>query len=156
TGVRGQPPAGAQAIGRAIDVLHAVARGSEEGRRLVDVAAELDLNIATTHRLLIALKHYGLVQQRPESKSFILGPELFSLAARANPALALRDNYGPALREIARRSGDTAFLQIRIGDETLCIARQTGDFVMPALVLEVGTRLPIGAGSAGLAMLLVM
>ncbi|MEJ8571606.1 IclR family transcriptional regulator [Microbaculum marinum] len=148
-----KPPAGTQAILRAIDVLRSIAAGGENGKRLTDVATELGLNVATAHRVLGTLAYSNLVMQRPDQKTYQLGPELISLAATAHAQFAVRDLFRPAMTRIAAETGDTVFLQIRSGDETICIARELGTYEIPALVLEVGTRLPLGAGAAGLAML---
>ncbi len=156
TSSREKPPAGTQAILRAIDVLRVIAAGGADGKRLTDVASELGLNVATAHRLLGTLAYSNLVVQRPDQKTYQLGPELISLAATAHSQFAIRDLFRPAMMRIAGETGDTVFLQIRSGDETVCIARELGSYEIPALVLEVGTRLPLGAGAAGLAMLASM
>lgn len=153
---QGRAPAGSQSIRRAMEVLSFVAAGKENGRRLTDVSNALGLNIATAHRLLNTLVFLGLLLQRSHDKSFVLGPELVSLAAMGHSHFILRDVFKDPMTRIAAVSEDTVFLQVLSGSETVCVARTTGSFAVPALELDVGTRLPVGVGSAGLAMLAAM
>ena len=139
-----------------MSVLRYVASARENGRRLTDVAEALGLNIATAHRLLGTLVFLGLLVHRSETKSYKIGPELISLAAVAHSQFAFRDLFTTAMARIAEETGDTVFLQVQSGDETVCLARTTGAFAIAALVLDVGTRLPMGVGAAGLAMLAYM
>jgi DNA-binding IclR family transcriptional regulator len=60
------------------------------------------------------------------------------------------------LEKIAKETGDTVYLQVRAGDETICLSRVFGAFRLAVLVLDVGSRLPMGVGAAGLAFLMLM
>src|SRR5262249_40877056 len=54
---------------------------------------------------------------------------------------------------IARETGDTVFLQLRSGDESVCIARVEGAYPVRTLALEVGARRPLVVTSGGVAFL---
>lgn len=146
-------PGGSQSILRAMSVLRFVAAGREDGRRLTEVASALNLNVATAHRMLGTLTHLGLLVHRADAKSYRVGPELISLAAIGHAQFALGEAFRPAMTRIAKETGDTVLLQIFSGDETVCIARVSGSDAFATLVMNVGSRLPLGVGAAGLAKL---
>jgi DNA-binding IclR family transcriptional regulator len=54
---------------------------------------------------------------------------------------------------VAEQSGDTVFLAVPSGPDALCIDRREGSFQIKAFTVEVGTKLPMGIGVGGLAML---
>ncbi|MGE3064856.1 MAG: IclR family transcriptional regulator [Hyphomicrobiaceae bacterium] len=149
-------PGGSQSILRAMSVLRFVASGREEGRRLSEVAQALNLNVATAHRLLGTLVYLGFLVHRSANKSYRVGPELISLAAIAHAQFAFRELFHGPMRQIAEATGDTVLLQVRSGDETVCISRASGSMVFATVVMDVGKRLPLGIGASGLAMLAYM
>ena len=57
------------------------------------------------------------------------------------------------VRELARLTGESAFLSARRGDETVCLLREEGSFPIRSFVLHEGIRFPLGVASAGLAIL---
>jgi DNA-binding IclR family transcriptional regulator len=57
------------------------------------------------------------------------------------------------MRALAEETGDTVYLMIRSGFDAVCMHRHEGAFPIRALVLEVGSRRPLGVGAAGLAIL---
>jgi DNA-binding IclR family transcriptional regulator len=67
--------------------------------------------------------------------------------------LNFKDRVRPALERIAHVSGDTVYLHLRSGLETVCVDRVEGSFPIRAVTLEIGGRRPLGFGSAGLAFL---
>lgn len=59
----------------------------------------------------------------------------------------------PFLRELSEREGETSFLTIRNGDESVCLARHPGSYPIKVLSIEVGARRPLGVGVSGLVLL---
>lgn len=59
----------------------------------------------------------------------------------------------PLLEGLAQRTGETAYLMLRQGDEVVCIARAEGASPIRTVVIEVGAYRPIGGILAGVAML---
>jgi DNA-binding IclR family transcriptional regulator len=57
---------------------------------------------------------------------------------------------------LASRSGDTSFLTIRSGTETICIDRQSGSYPVKAFTVDVGTRRALGVGAGSIALLAAM
>jgi DNA-binding IclR family transcriptional regulator len=139
-------------IGRAADVLRALAAGSPAGSRLAEVTERLGLGKATVHRLLGALVEVGFVEYDENERCYRLGYALFSLGAHAR-RYHLVDIARPCLVRLAAATGDTIYLSVRDGDEAVCIDRCTGSFPIRTLTLDIGDRRPLGIGAGSLALL---
>jgi DNA-binding IclR family transcriptional regulator len=57
------------------------------------------------------------------------------------------------VQKLAVECGDTVFLMVRSGYDTVCIDRHTGDYPVKAFIGEVGTRRPLGVGASGVILL---
>ncbi|MPZ46725.1 MAG: hypothetical protein GEV05_25750 [Betaproteobacteria bacterium] len=110
------------------------------------------LNRTTTYRLLKCLARQGAVRIESRGRYF-LGPLLLELAIAARQNQRLKEMYAPTLRRIAEATGDTVFLQLRSGIESVCIDRCLGTYPVQTLIVDVGTRRPLGVGAAGVAIL---
>lgn len=143
---------GAQSVRRAVAILRILARGQERGVRLTDIVDESGLNRPTVHRLLRVLVEEGAVEQDAESRRYMVGQEV-SLLGLARTRFPIRSVAEPYLRHLADELGDTIFLSIRSGFDSICIDRKTGGFPIKVLSLEVGARRPLGVGVSGVAML---
>jgi len=144
---------GTQSIGRAVAVLRAIAQAGAEGRRVSDVATELDLNVATTHRLLSALAREGLVERNERTKLYRIGPEILALGAGVQRRFSIEEHFSPVLARLAEQTEDTVFLYIRSGNDAVCVARREGAFPIRTLTVDVGSRRPLGIGAGSLALL---
>jgi DNA-binding IclR family transcriptional regulator len=144
---------GAQGVHRVADLLRAIASRGAAGARLVDLARQCRLEPPTTHRLLKALDAEGLVARDPSARTYTLGPLTFELGLAAAHHFRARDLCAQALQAIAEHTGDTVFLSMRSGLDTVCIDRREGRFPIKTLTLDVGTRRPLGLGAGGLALL---
>ncbi|MDQ8034593.1 MAG: helix-turn-helix domain-containing protein, partial [Bordetella sp.] len=144
---------GAQTVRRALALLRLVACGQERGVRLVDLERMSGLNRPTVHRLLKTLIQEGAVEQDAATRRYLIGPEISLLGlarTRRFPLLTLADPY---LAELADQVGDTVFLSIRHGHDSICIGRRTGHHPIQVLSIEVGVRRPLGVGVSGVALL---
>ncbi|MGE8688783.1 MAG: IclR family transcriptional regulator [Achromobacter sp.] len=144
---------GAQTVRRALALLRLIACGQERGVRLVDLERMSGLNRPTVHRLLKTLVQEEAVEQDPETRRYLIGQEvtLLGLArTRRFPLLTLADPY---ITELADQVGDTVFLSIRHGHDSICIGRRTGRHPIQVLSIEVGVRRPLGVGVSGVALL---
>lgn len=146
-------PTGAQSLHRAAALLRALARRNQVGVRMSDVTAELGLERPTAHRLLKALIDEGLARQDPDTRRYYLGSFVYELGLLAEPHFPLREVAAPSLKHLALISGDTVFMAIRAGNDALCIDRHAGSFPVKAFTVDIGSRIPLGAGCGGLAIL---
>ena len=144
---------GAQAIARAAALLRLVTSAGEHGLTAVDAAHRAELTRPTTHRLLTALRHEGLVDQDERTGRWMPGPELYLMGAVAASRYDITAAARDIVRSLAVRTEESAFLSVRRGDETVCLIREDGSFPIRSFVLSEGTRFPLGVASAGLAIL---
>ena len=136
---------------RGLQVLDAVAACGPEGARVVDLCRAVGLERATVHRLLATLREAGYVVAQGRFR-YVPGPRL-GLAAQVGhmPNLAVR--LQPVLERVSVACGDAAFAIVREGPSSRCIARHVGTHPVQILVIQPGTRQPLGVGAAGLALL---
>jgi DNA-binding IclR family transcriptional regulator len=146
-------PSGTQSIQRAARLLRELAARNRQGMRLIDVAHSSGLQRPTVHRMLKCLAAENLVSQDPQSRRYYLGPLVFELGITAGPRFNIRDLCTDALDRIAAETGDTVFLTIRSGDDSLCVDRREGSFPIKAFTVDVGVRRPLGVGAGSLAIL---
>lgn len=149
---RTQPRQGAQAIRRALAVLRILAAGRETGLPLAEVVQATGLTRPTVHRIVHALIEEGIVERRKTGR-YAIGnqvPELALARPSRSPLLAAADDV---LRRTSQQVGDTLFLTVRTGNDTLCVDRRIGSYPIKVLSIEVGARRPLGVSSAGVAIL---
>lgn len=153
---RGGRRSGTQSIQRAALLVRLIASRSRPGSRLADVVQHSRLERSTVRRMLKCLIEEGFVMQDPDTRRYSLGPLVFELGLAAAPQFNLVDICRPALARLAETTGDTVFLTVRSGYDTVCIDRKEGSFPIRALTLDVGTRRPLGVGAGGLALLMTL
>ncbi|WP_411881186.1 IclR family transcriptional regulator [Polaromonas sp. YR568] len=142
---------GSRTLRRGLQVLDAVLQSGREGLRVVDLCRAVGLERATVYRLLATLLEGGYVAPRGRFR-YAAGPRLALLAQPAPPPdFAAR--LQPVLARVSKACGDAAFAIVREGPLSHCIARQVGTHPVQILVIQVGTRQPLGVGAAGLALL---
>ncbi|MDE5444719.1 helix-turn-helix domain-containing protein [Bradyrhizobium sp. CSA207] len=151
-----EPRQGAQAIRRALSVLRILAAGREAGVPLAEVVQATGLTRPTVHRIVHVLIEEGIVERHNKTGRYAIGnqvPELALARARPSPLLVAA---GPSLRRASTDIGDTLFLTVRTGNDTLCVDRRIGAYPIQVLSIEVGARRPLGVSSAGVAILAAM
>ena len=144
---------GAQSIRRALAVLRIVAAGQERGVRLVDAARATGLTRPTVHRILRVLVEEGAVEQDRLNHSYLIGHEVSLLGLARTARFPIRAIAEPHLRQLSETLGDTTFLTIRNGLDSVCIDRRPGSFSIKVLSIEIGARRPLGLGVSGLVLL---
>jgi DNA-binding IclR family transcriptional regulator len=145
--------AGAQSVRRALAVLRVVATGQERGVRLTDVVSHTGLNRPTVHRLLRVLVEEGAVEQDPATRRYLIGGDVSLLGLARSARFPIRAIAEPHLRYLAESLGDTTFITIRHGADSVCIDRRPGSFPVKVLSIEIGARRPLGVGVSGLVLL---
>ncbi len=154
--VAGDRPArpGTQSIQRAALLVRTVAARSSAGVRLADLAQHAHLERSTARRILKCLVAEGFLMQDAATHRYFLGPLVFELGFAVAPQFNIVDICRSALERVAERTGDTVFLVVRSGYDSVCVDRKEGSFPIRTLMLDVGTRRPLGAGACGLALLM--
>ena len=103
-------------LDKSVAVLEAVAR-TPVG--LGELVAATGLPRATAHRLAVALEAHRLLVRDPAGR-WMPGPRLGELARNAPDPLVTA--AGPVLTRLRDRSGESAQLYRRDGDERVCVA----------------------------------
>jgi len=148
-------PAGAQggqSLTRAVTILRVLAKHTEQGSRLSQIARETGLHVATCHRILAVLTHEGLVTHDPVTKVYQLGLELYRLGSSAQQ-FNIRERLRGAMENLAEETADTVFLLIRSGNDSLCVDRVEGRYPIKTVPVEIGSRRPLGIGAGSLALI---
>lgn len=138
---------------RGVLLLRLLATAGARGMPLTDMAAKSALPHSSVHRVLKQLIAERLVQHDSETHRYRLGPLTFELGLAGSTIFDIRDLCEPAMKALAEATEDTVYLMVRSGFDAVCVHRYEGTFPIRALVLEVGSRRPLGVGAAGLAIL---
>lgn len=142
---------GSRTLRRGLHLLDAVLKSGRDGLRVVDLCRAAGLQRATVYRLLATLVESGYVAAHGRFR-YVSGPRLAEHAKSVVPSdFAAR--LQPVLARVSAACGDAAFAIVREGPASHCIARQVGTHPVQVLVIQVGTRQPLGVGAAGLALL---
>ncbi|MDP9083046.1 MAG: IclR family transcriptional regulator [Pseudomonadota bacterium] len=144
---------GGQTVRRALAVLRLVATAQEHGIRLTDIVAMSGLSRPTTHRLLKVLIDETVVEQIARTHRYRIGSELPLLGLARGAGLPIRAIAEPYLRALADEVGDTIFLSVRHGADSVCIARYLGNHGIQVLSIDVGVRRPLGLSVSGMVLL---
>jgi len=144
---------GTQTIQRAALLLRSLASNNRSGVRLVELAESTQLVRPTVHRILQGLIAEGLVVQEHATKKYHLGPLLYEMGLVASTRYDLRDLCQTQLQALAESTGDTVFLMVRSGFDSVCIDRKHGGFPVRVFVRDIGQRRPLGIGCGGLVLL---
>ncbi|WP_321893262.1 IclR family transcriptional regulator [Paraburkholderia tropica] len=143
----------AGSLRRGVAILKLLATSGSRGLALTELAARASVPHPTVHRVLKQLMAENLATHNTDTKRYRLGPLAFELGLACSTMYDIRDICTPFMDTLAEMSGDTAYLVVRSGFEAVCIHRCEGNFPVRALVLEVGSRRPLGVGAGGLAIL---
>ena len=142
---------GSRTLGRGLQLLDAVIDSGSAGLRVIDMCRATGLERAPVYRLLATLISSGYVAPYGRFR-YVVGARLAALTqppGSSNLAVRLQ----PVLARVSAGCGDAAFAVVREGALSHCIARQVGTHPIQILVIQVGTRQPMGVGAAGLALL---
>lgn len=144
---------GGQVVARIASILRELSGSRETGMRTAELSAAVGLTRPTTYRMLRSLAVEGFVDFDPITSRWLLGPELFVMGAIAAERYDITTIAVPYVQRLAALTGESAFLSVRRGGETVCLLREEGSFPVRSFVLYEGVRFPLGVASAGLAIL---
>lgn len=145
---------GTQSIDRTIALLKELAIQGPGGARVSNLASALGLEYPTAHRMIRCLVSHRMVERDETTRRYSLGPLVYELGLSVPTRMNLREICDPVTTEIAAKTGDTVFLNVRSGLDVLCIDRKEGTFPIKTLIFEVGNRRPLGIGAGGIALLM--
>lgn len=140
-------------VERTIAMLRLLATAGRFGLALTQIASAAELPHPSAHRLLHRLIAERMVVQRESDKRYVLGPLSMELGFAASLIYDVRDPCRPILGRLAEEIGDTVYLTVRSGSESVCADRFEGPSPIRVVTIEVGSRRPLGLGAGGLAIL---
>lgn len=131
-------------LDKAMAILAALER---EPRMLAGLVEATGFHRATAHRLATAMETHGVVRRDGDGR-FALGGRLIELGRAAGAGLPLREAAHPVLVQLVARTGESAQLYVRDGDNRVCIDAIESPHGLRTIV-SVGAVLPLSRGSAG-------
>lgn len=149
-----QRNSGTQSIERTIGLLRELATFGSRGAKVSELAARLELEYPTVHRIVRCLVAQRMVEKSKEHGRYSLGPLVYELGLSVPQRMNLREKCEKITTRLAEVTGDTVFLNVRSGYDVLCIDRKEGAFPIKTLIFEIGNRRPLGIGAGGIALLM--
>jgi len=140
-----------QVLDRVLQILGALSE-SDVDLGPAQLAARLSLHKSTIHRLLKVLERHRLVCKSPTYGRYGLGVKLVELGMRAGTRYDLQQRAEPHLRRLVATTGESAYVSVLDGTETLSVARLDGPWT-PRKPSTVGKRSPVYCTSSGKAMI---
>ncbi len=136
-----------QSVSRALDILEAFAIGQEE-LGVTELSRKLKLHKNNVFRLLATLETRGYVEQDRATGTYRLAMKTFEVASVFLHHLGLVKQARPALEQLARETGETAYLAVLEGASVVCV--DMVETTQPVRVVpHLGRRLPAYATALG-------
>lgn len=143
----------AGSLRRGVLLLKLLATAGRRGLALTELATKAQLPHPSAHRILRQLMVERLAQHDARTRRYTLGPLAFEIGVASSSLYDIRDLCEAAMNDLANATEDTVYLVVRSGFDAVCMHRREGAYPVRALVLEVGSRRPLGVGAGGLAIL---
>jgi DNA-binding IclR family transcriptional regulator len=112
------------ALDRALSILELLAK-SRAGLTLPELVEQSNLPRSSVHYLLVTLERRGYVQRNERTSRYLFGINLVSLANSAWNGLSLRQQAGPFLSSLVRRTQMTAHMGILKDGEAVIVAKHS-------------------------------
>jgi len=123
-----------------------------QGLSIRELSSLSALNRSTVRRLLMVLVQTGFAAKDEQTRRYRLGVEAMLTGIAALAKAPVFEVCHPAMVNIARRTGDSVFLVIRIGDFAHCLHVEAGNSPLHAHSLMAGQIRLLGQGTASLAL----
>lgn len=143
---RDAAPGGVAAVDRALSLLGAFRIG-DGPLTLSELSERTGLYKSTALRLLASLDHARLVLRLPDGR-YALGTEIARLHAIYAESFSMEPIVVPVLRELVRRTDESAAFYVRQGDKRLCLYRIDSPHPVRDHI-RIGDVLPLDRGTAG-------
>ncbi len=146
---------GTQSIERTVLLMKTVAERGSTGWQLADLARRCEMDKSTAHRILNCLVRERLVEQRPGGR-YLPGQVMFELGLGMRGHQRFRVAAEERLTVLAERTGLTAALYLRSGDEVVCAFSVGQAATHNTVNMSVGHRRPLLGRVPGIAILLAL
>lgn len=139
------------ALGKGLRVLEALAR-ADGPVRISHLAADLQMQKSSLHRVLQTLAELGFVSQDPDTTQYAATLKLWELGSTVAGAVPVKLAAATILPELHHTTGETVSLSVRDGDDVLYLEKITSPRPM-GFTTRVGSRVPAPMTAAGRVML---
>ena len=112
-----------------------------------ELAQTLGLHRSIVYRILATLEHRGFVTQTGHRRRFRLGLKLVQLGNVVLAGIDLRQAAYPIMTRLVRETGESAFLTVVSGDESVCVDKIDSPQQI-RVTLTIGGRYPLHAGAS--------
>jgi DNA-binding IclR family transcriptional regulator len=135
-----------QTVDRALAILEILAH-QPQGLRPTDIAAAMNLNKVTVHRLIAALLRRGFVE-RLENGRYLVGLRLVAISSQRLNNLELKTEAQPWLRQLVDKVGQPVHLAIYDSGEIVYIEKME-TFHSMRMYSQIGKRSPVHCTALG-------
>jgi IclR family transcriptional regulator, KDG regulon repressor len=145
-------PGSSKSLQKALRILvHLGQNGPELG--ITQLAAALNLDKATVHRLLNAMEKFGMIERNADNERYRLGLKLHELGTKAVESRTLRTEAHRFLLEMSCRSHETVSLAVPGAGGILCLDRVNSPDTVITVRTNVGAHFPAHCTAVGKAVL---
>jgi DNA-binding IclR family transcriptional regulator len=137
---------GVRSVDRAVAILDLLAQGG--WRTGAEVARALQVHRSTALRLLGTLERHAIVERDPQTSRYRLGRRLPQLASVVSGEFDLRNVARPVCEHLAKAAGETATLDLLVGDVIVPIEQATASTSVVS-VNWLGGRYPVHCTASG-------
>jgi IclR family KDG regulon transcriptional repressor len=141
-----RPYSSAIAVERAADLLFLIAE--REQASLNELARAIGSSGGAVHRILIALKRKGLIQQTRENGPYSMSWSILALTQRLTAEADLRTVSRPHMVALRDLTGETVTLNVLSGFDRVCIDQAEGPHEV-SWRQDIGKISPLFAGATG-------
>lgn len=112
-----------------------------------------DLPRPTVYRILQTLQELDWTVRDPDSGRITLGPGLAIINLQAAQHHPVERVAGDLLEKLSRDLAQTIYISVRSGDDAVCVSRIESGISIRTLVMDIGSRQPLGLGAGSMALL---
>ncbi len=139
-----------QSLDRAVRILEQVS--ASNGYTLTELATALDQSPATVYRVLTTLQQRDFVELDPASQTWHVGAGAFRVGSAFLRRTNIVERARPVMRALMERTGETANLGMRRGDQVLFVSQVETHASIRAF-FPPGTMSPLHASGIGKALM---
>ena len=138
-------------IDRALNLLELLASDGE-ALGVTELSKRLNIDKSMVYRLLSTLAIRGYVEQDEESRKYSLGLKVVELAGMKLSTVEIFSVARPLLKELVKRTGETAHLAMMVQHEIICLDKEEGPAILN-IRGGIGDKYPPHASAIGKAIL---
>jgi IclR family transcriptional regulator, acetate operon repressor len=139
-------------VERALDVLSLFAGEGIRTLGVTEIAETLGISKAVVHRILSSFRVKGYIEYDEDTRRYRLGSKILTLGLSYLDRIDVQEEAREALRELSRRTGETATLSVRAGWNRVYVDQVTPPRDIK-MVVQLGSAFPLHAGASSKALL---